>query len=384
MSLIEKLKEIRQMEIPFGVSNIEIEAKFKNTQNIDKLIQHLISTNDIKDDPVVTETIDYFEYGKDTKYSRDLNSDNIYDVTKNSYVVVINNNHKIKVSFERNIPVDLDTKLKFNLSQVQQRFKQRSSYTIGKNYTLDVTLVNKTDVEVELEVINYSIIDEKQFLHYVKFIEDMLTFYSYEDISDYINDTFADVCYFYNERVSTDAIINEYKNNITKSNILRSSNKGLNYMLISKPRDLQFVDLTFDGISLSKPYSASIKADGVQKIFIITNTGYWFLDPSNSTDNPLFYHSVFSINEVLTNSIFAGEFITINKDVYSEHIKLLDDSIEDYINKASTVYLIFDTLVISGVSLVDMNYKNRYEFIQFVDMTEYDIVCMKKTGLLHG
>lgn len=378
MSLIEKLKEIKQMEIPFGISNIEIEAKFKNTQSVDKLIEHLISTNDIQDDPVVTETIDYFEYGKDTKYSKDLDSDNIYDVTKNSYFVVMNNNHKIKVSFERNIPVGPDTELKFDLSQVNKRLKQRYSYTIGKNYTLDVTLVNKTDVEVELEVINYSIIDEKQFLHYVQFIEDILTFYSYEDISDYINDIFADVCYFYNERVSTDAIINEYKNNITKNSILRSSNKGLNYMLISKPRDLQFVDLTFDGISLSKPYSASIKADGVQKIFIITNTGYWFLDPSNSTDNPLFYHSAFSINEVLTNSIFAGEFITIDKDVYSEHIKLLDDSIEDYINKASSVYLIFDTLVISSVSLVDMNYKNRYEFIQFVDMTDHDIVCMKK------
>ena len=384
MSLITKLDRIKTMPLKRGFDNIEIEAKFLRVRGVEKLIEHLVATKDITDVPEITKSIDYYIRNAPEKYSYTKNT--IYDVTKQiaeETHETQSNNWRVKFAHERRVKIrERDTR--FALDRAIQRKKLRRSYKFG-NYSLDVTDVNNGEkTEVELEVMDWRSVDPYDFLDKIRFINDLLIFYSYGDDyknSDYIKKTTSKAIEDYNYLVSTKDVIKGYNSRtITKESVTRST-RTINQLLISKPRDLQYYDLNYNGINSDrKPYAASIKADGVPKIMVITNVGYWFLNISNSQEDVIFIPAVFSINDDKLNSIFVGEYIsrdTFISDVWYGGPKSPGGTYGLISEEITHMFMLFDTLVYNNYIMVDKSYDKRYSYLQHFSPNA-ELYCLPK------
>lgn len=394
--------------------NIEIETKFYNTKGIDKLINHLKAKGDIFNTTTCL-TVDYLNIKKSNKkYS--FRGEDLFEVTKCRYVdyQYKSTTYKTDISNEKETQIndeDLINSVKEKASngKLIKRTKDRTSYFINTNLRLDKTIINDSTTEVELEVIDNKSLDVKDYIDKIKFIDDLLLFYSYDDNTKYINSTINHIYEFYNKSLSTDVIIDKYNShgaNVSKESLIIDDK--INWLLHSKPRDLQLKDLTYNGInSVKNLYSASLKASGSFKIMVITNVGVWLVTIKGI--DTIFIPYQFSIDEDLRNSIYVGEYMKssdlktsflykntyvsseVDVNVDQEKLKYetkkevskpkIENKFNDIETSVKNIFLVYDALVFNEAVLSDFPYNIRYKFV--TDNTIHkklfdDILCYKK------
>ena len=305
--------------------DIEIEVKFRNTkldyQKFNRLIKYL--ENDDKYQQSHSVTTDYYQ--KNKRFTETLSGTYLTTKTSLRKPIIFDFRDielKVTISNEEKKESSLPKKFLF------KRNKTRSTFT-HDNLQIDLTEIKQDDIifyELEIEVVNYEEFNYKKFTN--KIIE----------IYDILINPYGDITRFFNVSMGGN-----------------KDNKVLNYHLVSKARDLNFRDITNDG--LLDNYTISVKADGVQKFLAFHKSGIWLLWPVlNNIEQS--YKLISPLTEefkYLENSIFTGELLT------EENYKNVTKVYTNY------VYFPFDTTVYKGEDVTSKNYLERRKYLEEID-----------------
>ena len=305
--------------------NIEIEAKFRNAKLTLENFNRLIKT--IEDDKTYHEshsfTTDYYQ--KNKRFTETL--EGVYITTKTSLIKPIIFDFR---DIEIKVTISSEEKKESSIPKrfIFKREKKRTTFS-KDNIQLDLTEITQDDIvsyEVEIEVINYEDFNYKKFTTKIT------------EIYDILKNPYTSIIKFFNVSMGGN-----------------KDNKILNYYLISQARDLNFRDITNDG--LLNHYTISVKADGIQKFLVFHKTGIWLLWPilNDIEKSHIWISPLTEEFEYLENTMFTGE--------------LLSEEDHNRISKINTkyVYLPFDTTVYKGENITHKNYLERRKYLEEIN-----------------
>lgn len=301
MFLPSKIKtDIKNIIKNLKEENVEIELRFRNSNNdIEGVEEFLKSQNYEKSEKF---TIDYISKSVN-KLRITQEDDKFYKTTKrdimNKYIDMG------EISLKLSISGEIREKISEKPAILNEMTRQKNRITYTKNnLQVDITKVKEDHVErTELEI---EVVDAKKFV--------------FEDFDDLAKEIYNIVS------VSKSEIIEILSSALGK----KTNDMHTIYHLISKPRDLEIADLTYDGIL--KPFAISLKADGLQKFMVLYLNGVFLIDNKNNLTK-------ISSEKHLKNSIYVGEYIESKK-----------------------LYLPFDTIMYENEIVKDKNYLTRYSY----------------------
>jgi len=289
-----------------NLESIEIEVKIrdeKKDKNLKLLEENLLSDGYILEE---SQSIDYRYSQKRVTY---INGD-YFDTSKKSLMndkYFPNHNLKLTVSKEEMKKIDQPEDLEDSLI----RKKNRKSYK-KDNFSIDITDINSEKKELEIEVIkakDFNFLKLNQLLNYI-----------------------IDILFDFNDKVIEDFTFAMGRKQSTLYNIGKD--------FFSKARDLEFKDLTNDGILQS--FTISLKADGETRFLYFHTSGIYLIN----LNKDLIEKISFPIKE-LNNSLFVGEIIP--KEELRKAIK------EDFL------FLPYDCLRYNNIDIKNQNYLTRYQ-----------------------
>lgn len=310
-----------------SIKDIEIEVKIrdkKKNKNIKLLEENLIA------DGYKYHTEESIDYRNDNLRITYLNGE-YYNTSKYSLMSdKYFNTHDLKLTIvkeEKEKISSLPDEMKNSLIREKKREKKRKSYK-KDNFSIDITEINNTN-NIELEV---EIIDARKF--------------NFEKLNEILNYIF-DILF-----VDNDSIIEDFTFAMGRKEI--SINKV--HDLFSKARDLEFKDLTNDGIL--QPFTISLKADGDTRFLYFHTSGIYLIN-INKDNIEKILHPIKELN----NSLFVGEIIETK-------IK------KDYL------FLPYDCLRYNNIDIKNHNYLIRYEKCQNIYDKKFNNILIKEKPTL--
>lgn len=318
-----------------NIDNIEIEIRVRDKiKNIKNLEEKLLLDNYILEK---SESIDYYY---DRNKIRITYKDGLYFETSKTHLLTkfYNDKHDLKLSINIEKSNQIENIPKKSTSMVRK--KDRKSY-IKDNFSIDITkiitIINEKETEsdeLEIEVIKANSFNFDKFnelIHYIFDIED----------DDIIEDfTFS---------------LGRRENNL---------NNSFNYF--SKARDLEYADLTNDGIL--NPFTISIKANGENAFLYFHKTGIYFIFINSKRIEKI---SILPKGkEDLINSLFIGELI-LKKD--------LKVNIEE-----KYLYLPYDCLRYNDIDTRRLNYLDRIDKCKNIYNNLKDILIEQKPIIIYS
>ena len=289
--------------------DIEIELRFRgnlNTTVLGSLDEYLLEQKFEKNKKF---TVDYISKSKD-KLRVSKEGLNYYETSKSGIInkYIDKDNFSLKLSVSK----EVRNKIKSKPDIVNQMIREKDRTTYSKNnLQVDITEVKEShEKEISRTELEIEVIDPDKF--------------NFEELDNLAREIYQIVS------VSENEIIEFF----TRSLGREGSDIQSVYSLISRPRDLQMIDLTNDGIL--KPFAVSLKADGVQKFMVLYTNGVYMIDSNNvvkiSSDK---YHK---------RSIYVGEYIS-----------------------SDNLFLPFDTIVHEEEVVKDKNYLTRHNFCKEIN-----------------
>lgn len=304
------------LENTANLNNVELEIKIRDKRkdtNIDLLEEKLSQDGYLLK---TSQTIDYYLDGDRITYDMD----SYYKTTKVNLIEpkFLKNNYDLKITLAKESLTPTSMPKNYTFS----RTKNRRSYT-KNNISVDITEVQTVDknnnsqksLELELEVQDIKLLDFKVLENVLEYVIDIL-FNSSNVIQDFTRAL---------GRESDDL-------------------KDVYFRYFSRARDLEWPDLKNDGIL--KPFTISLKAEGITSFLYFHKTGIYILIQPFSEMIKISPYKKFYENFV--DSIYVGELISKNN--------LVKPFMEDFL------YLPYDCLFHKGINISRFDYLKRFSF----------------------
>lgn len=297
------------------INNIEIEIRIRDPKKDSKI--QFLEENLTKDGYNLeeVETIDYLDNGKRTTYR----NGQYFNTSKTDLIKprIFKEQHDIKFSISKE-ELTPSSKPK-NYSMV--RNKKRKSFT-KDNFTIDITLVNDKNIELEIEVLKAS-----------EFI--------FEDLNKLLDYLFG---------LLFDRIIEDF----TQAMGRKSDKIDDTRDLFSEARDLEWRDLTYNGIL--QPYAISLKAEGVTSFIYFHPLGVFLIYRKGQ------YYKISTPLENFTYNLYVGEIIERKGGKF--------------------LFLPYDCLRYNNQDIKSQNYLERYQKCQTLYKKTFGDVTIEQKELL--
>ena len=310
------------------IKDIEIEIRLrdnKKDKNL-KILEEKLLLDDYKLEK--TNTIDYIYNDSRTSYI----DGNYFITSKNKLFEkknIMYDNHNLKLSIAKELMIPTIEPKHYDII----RNKNRKSYT-KDNFSIDITEVDGK-IEFEIEVINAKVFDFDKLSILLNYVFEIL----FTNITSVVEDFTRDM-----------GKVEDSVNKIYGS-------------FFSKARDLEFKDLTRDGIL--KPFTISVKADGKPSFLYFHPLGVYLIDINTEENN---CEKISPPIKELNNSLFVGEIIS-------------SDNLKKPIEK-KFLYLPYDCLKFNNMNIKNHNYLVRYEKCLKINNTIIQDVLIKKKEII--
>jgi len=327
---------------------LELEIRFKSYHGdfgtgvsrraFNRILNKFIESGSI---PQVTNTTDYIGKGIRKTVSKNPKTNVEEAKWQKKTRVAISDVKDYRLRYAISLEQDIAPVPGFSPESI--RSKKRTSFNLGKS-RLDLTVVNMfdakqniplgTNYEVELEVVDSSLVQEQTFQHIISTIMQLLhdtrliyTLKDYRDVMIHVNKTLGGANPFAHRE--KDGTMKKQQDWIIDSRVLFQA------------RNLKAPDIVSGGLALNKyeTYRATHKTDGLRKLLVVHETGLWLVmapDEANKLTN-------FVPNKQGIGYIVEGELVPMDK-----RLPKVDTAMSK--KRVNSIYwfLVFDTLAIPG------------------------------------